>query len=333
MKISVCIPTYNQANFIKLAINSVLNQTHKIDEIIISNDCSTDNTKIILDKLALIHPQLNVIHHPQNLGIKSNINFSLKKCTGDFIIRLDSDDVLLPTYTEKLVNELLKYPTAGYAHASVQEIDENNKETKLRILSRKNTFINGDDALKLSVHGYQVAANIIMFRRSALEAVGYVNATKNFAEDFYLSASLSSAGFGNVYLNEILSCYRVWSDQGKLRQKRKLDEIIGLIDVYEKVIEPVFKNRNWSLNKINKARASKACRQADCLSWTVYTNAEKLELQQAIFKLSSNFKVKFCVFLYSHHLDFLLTFKNRIIDFLKSYSKHIIFNLRNKHLL
>ena len=330
MKISVCIPTYNQDNYIELAIKSVLNQTIKIDEIIISNDCSTDNTKNVLDQLASIHPQLIVFHQPVNLGIKSNINFSLKKCTGDFIIRLDSDDLLKSTYAERLSKELVKFPNAGYAHASVQEIDENNKKTKLRILSRNSSFVDGEKAFKNAIHGYQVAANIIMFRKSALEAVGYVNATKNFAEDFYLSASLSSAGFGNVYLNEVLSCYRVWNDEGKVRQKRKLDEIIGLIDVYEKVIEPGFKIRNWSLNKINKARTSKACKQSDCLSWDVFSNTQKDELKEALFQLSSNFKVKICVFLYGHNLNFIIDSKNKILYFIKYNTKLLIFNINKK---
>jgi glycosyltransferase involved in cell wall biosynthesis len=316
-----------------MAINSVLNQTYKIDEIIISNDCSTDNTKNILDQMISLYPQLMVFHQPLNLGLKSNTNFALKKCTGDFIIKLDSDDCLKPQYAEKLLNEFIKYPNAGYAHASVQEIDENNKETKLRVLSRKTKFIDGDQALKLSIHGYQVAANIIMFRRSALEAVNYINATKNFAEDFYLSASLSSAGFGNVYLNEVLSCYRVWNDEGKIRQKRKLDEIIGLIDVYEKVIEPGFQKRNWSLIKIHKARASKACRQADCLSWDVFTIAQKKELKEVLFKLSSSFKVKCCVFLYGHNLNFIIDAKNRMLNFIKYNTKLLIFKNNKKHLL
>jgi len=333
VKISVCIPTFNQANYIELAINSVLNQTIKIDEVIISNDCSTDHTKNILDQMVLIFPQLMVFHQPINLGLKSNTNFALKKCTGDFIIKLDSDDFLKPEYAEKLLNEFVKYPNAGYAHASVQEIDENNKETKLRILSRKTRFVDGDQALKLSVHGYQVAANIIMFRRTALESVNYIHATKNFAEDFYLSASLSDAGYGNVYINEVLSYYRVWNDEGKIRQKRKLDEIIGLIDVYEKVIEPGFQKRNWSLNKIKKARTHKACRQADCLSWDVFTIAQKKELKDAIFKLSSNFKVKCCVFLYGHNLNFIIDAKNRILNLFKYNAKLLIFKLNKKHLL
>jgi len=333
VKISVCIPTFNQANYIEMAINSVLNQTRKVDEIIISNDCSTDNTKNILNQMISLYPQLMVFHQPINLGLKSNTNFALKKCTGDFIIKLDSDDFLKPQYAEKLFNEFIKYPNAGYAHASVQEIDENNNETKLRILSRKTKFIDGDQALKLSVHGYQVAANIIMFRRIALEFVNYINATKNFAEDFYLSASLSNAGYGNVYINEVLSCYRVWNDEGKIRQKRKLDEIIGLIDVYEKVIEPGFQKRNWSLNKIKKARTHKACRQADCLSWDVFTIVQKKELKEAIFKLSSNFKVKFCVFLYEQNLNFIIDAKYKFLNLIKYNAKLLIFKFYKKHLL
>jgi glycosyltransferase involved in cell wall biosynthesis len=331
LKISVCIPTFNQANYIELAINSVLNQSLKIDEIIISNDCSTDNTRDIINQFSVLNPQIIVFNQPENLGLKSNTNFALKKCTGDFIIKLDSDDYLLPNYADKLLHDLVKYPDAGYAHASVQEIDENNNKTKLRILSRKSIFVDGDHALKLSVHGYQVAANIIMFRKTALEFVDYINATKNFAEDFYLSTSLASSGYGNIYINEVLSCYRVWNDEGKIRQKRKLDEIIGLIDVYEKVIEPGFEKRNWSLNNIHKARASKACKQADCLSWDVFTIAQKKELKLAIFKLSSNFKVKVCVFLFSNHLNFIINTKNRILNFIKYNTKVLVFKLSKKH--
>jgi glycosyltransferase involved in cell wall biosynthesis len=89
LKISVCIPTFNQANYIELAINSVLNQSLKIDEIIISNDCSTDNTRDIIDQFSVLNPQIIVFNQPENLGLKSNTNFALKKCTGDFIIKLD----------------------------------------------------------------------------------------------------------------------------------------------------------------------------------------------------------------------------------------------------
>ena len=101
--------------------------------------------------------------------------------------------------------------------------------------------------------------------------------------------------------------------------------------MYEKVIEPGFEKRNWSLDKISKARASKACKQADCLSWDVFTIAQKKELKLAIFKLSSNFKVKVCVFLFSNHLNFIINTKNRILNFIKYNTKILVFKLSKKH--
>ena len=71
-----------------------------------------------------------------------------------------------------------------------------------------------------------------MFRRSALEIVGFINAKTNFAEDFYLSAELAAANLGNVYFGEILSYYRVWADNGNVRQRRKLAEIMALRIVF-----------------------------------------------------------------------------------------------------
>ena len=310
MKISVCIPTYNQAKYLSGTIQSVLSQTLQPDEIIVSNDCSTDYTKKYLEKLSSRTPLLKIVNQPVNLGMNRNTDVCLRLAKGDFIVKLDSDDKLLPTYLKELNELLIKYPDAGFAHAAVQEIDENDNPTKIRFLARKEEYLNAESSLKMSLTGYRVSANIIMFRRKALEEVGYISSTINFAEDYFLSVVLSNAGYGNVYSQKVLACYRVWSDAGKVRQKRKLAEISGLIQVFNEGIEPAFKARAWNMKAVKKMRKVLAIRHTDSLGWNFFTREEKKALQQEICKLSSERTVKFVIWCYSVGLGPLFNLYN-----------------------
>lgn len=299
MKVSVCIPTYNQEPYIEKAVRSVASQTNPPFEIIVYDDCSTDQTRAILAQLSLEIPTLKVIHQPSNQGISKNTDACLRAATGEIVVRLDSDDYLAPGYISSLSEVLLNSPTAGYAHAAVQEVDQNGNFLKKRKLIRKAGFQSGNDALKAALKGYRVAANIIMFRKEALEKVNYLSGRPNFGEDYHLTASISAAGFGNVYAEETLSFYRVWVDSGKVRQRRKLDEIIGLKRVFDEVIEPGFKARGWDLGEVEKSKESFACVHSDCLSWDFYSRSEKEGLLIELNSLSSTPKARFYASMYS----------------------------------
>ena len=152
-----------------------------------------------------------------------------------------------------------------------------------------------------------------MFRRSALEKVGFITAKTNFAEDFYLSAQLAAANFGNVYFSEVLSYYRVWEDGGNVRQRRKLAEIIALRQVFEEVIEPAFKERNGEMEKLYASKANFACNQADCLGWKLYTRSEKDELAVELARLSSTPKVKLYIKMYLNQFGGIINTGKKMI--------------------
>jgi glycosyltransferase involved in cell wall biosynthesis len=329
MKVSVCIPTYNQADYLELAIQSAANQTHKPFEIIVSNDCSTDGTYEVLRKLSLEIPNLKVKHQPENLGIAKNVDACLRMADGDFVIRLDSDDQLLPDYTKSLLELFSRYPQAGYAHAAVQEIDQDGNYLHLRMLIRKTGFQESKDALKLAIKGYKVAANIIMFKKEALIKVNYVTGRPNYVEDYHLTTSISAAGFGNIYLNQVHSYYRVWVDSGKVRQKRKLLEITGLRCVFEQVIEPTYIKLGWKLNAVKRSRVHFACKQSDCLSWEVYDSEEKRELTQALLQLSSSPQSKLIIWGNLNGFGTIISIYPKLILAGKSFIKSIIHKLRH----
>jgi glycosyltransferase involved in cell wall biosynthesis len=104
MTISVCIPTYNGGQFIKEQLDSILNQTRAVDEIIISDDSSTDQTVEII--LSFADPRIKLFEKQQFSSPIFNLEFALKQASGDYIFLADQDDVWMPDKVEILVNEL-----------------------------------------------------------------------------------------------------------------------------------------------------------------------------------------------------------------------------------
>jgi len=94
MKVSVCIITYNHERFIEQAINSVLMQRTNFDyEIVIGEDCSTDNTGLICKKYAELYPdKIRLLQNDKNLGMIENFKRTLYACKGEYVALLEGDD-------------------------------------------------------------------------------------------------------------------------------------------------------------------------------------------------------------------------------------------------
>ena len=89
--VSVIIPTYNRRNTILASVNSVLNQTFKNIELIVVDDCSTDDTISILEQIN--DKRLKIIRHSKNKGQNAARNTGIKASTGEYIAHHDSDDI------------------------------------------------------------------------------------------------------------------------------------------------------------------------------------------------------------------------------------------------
>lgn len=103
--VSVIMPVYNTAPYLKKCINSVLNQTYKNLELICVDDGSTDQSGEILDRFAEYDARIKVIH-TSNMGVSSARNTALRTAAGAYIGFVDSDDYIAPDYYEKLVEAL-----------------------------------------------------------------------------------------------------------------------------------------------------------------------------------------------------------------------------------
>jgi len=104
MKISVALIVFNGARYIHTQLDSILAQTHKVDEIIVYDDASSDNTKEILEEYKNKHPNLFFIHYnKQNIGPAKNIEKTIQACTGELILLADQDDYWEPNKVHTVV--------------------------------------------------------------------------------------------------------------------------------------------------------------------------------------------------------------------------------------
>lgn len=113
MKISVALCTYNGEKFLHKQIDSILNQTLKVDEIIVCDDCSSDNTLAILKAYKKDNPDIFQIHQNE-VNLKSNKNFekAIGLCSGDYIFLSDQDDIWRNDKVEKTLAIFNQNPEA-----------------------------------------------------------------------------------------------------------------------------------------------------------------------------------------------------------------------------
>lgn len=126
MKLSVALCTYNGSSFIEEQINSILNQSTNVDEIIICDDQSTDNTVSILKKLQTNNPLIHIIENEVNLRSTKNFEKAISFCRGDYIFLCDQDDIWKTDKVEKIITIFKQNPTAEGIFSNADLVDENN---------------------------------------------------------------------------------------------------------------------------------------------------------------------------------------------------------------
>lgn len=125
--ISIIMPTYNVEKYVGQAIESILNQTYKEFELIIIDDGSTDNTFSILKNYSKKDKRIRIFKNSQNLRIVKTLNKGLKLATGNYIARMDGDDISLPTRLEIEKKYLDDNQNVDIVSSQMYGIDESGK--------------------------------------------------------------------------------------------------------------------------------------------------------------------------------------------------------------
>ncbi|MCI9487774.1 MAG: glycosyltransferase [Lachnospiraceae bacterium] len=182
--VSWLMPVYNAGNSLSVAMESMLNQTYGNTEIVIINDCSSDDSGNILKRYAKQNPQIRVYENEKNMGVALSLNRGLKLCRGKYIARMDADDFSYPERIKKQVEFMETNEDVGILGSGICEI---NSEKNLRI---KRFYPTDSEELRCRLlFNIQAVHPTIMFRASVIKDfnIEYPNSP---AEDYALFASL-----------------------------------------------------------------------------------------------------------------------------------------------
>ena len=108
--VSIGIPTYNGGAKISTAVMSLLNERYPNIEILISDNCSTDNTRDVCTQLSMTYSCIKYVRQRENIGVMSNFQFVLNQAAGDFFMWMSDDDSLEPGILRKYINFLVNNP-------------------------------------------------------------------------------------------------------------------------------------------------------------------------------------------------------------------------------
>ncbi|MFT6127582.1 MAG: glycosyltransferase involved in cell wall biosynthesis [Flavobacteriaceae bacterium] len=211
--ITVLMPVYNCEDYVKEAVESIINQTYSNFEFLIIDDASNDNTVSIIK--AIKDSRIVLFEKPKNTGYTESLNYGLSIAKGEFIARMDADDMSLPERLSKQLTYMESNPETIVC-GSFYEIIGSGEIKKFPVLH---------EDLKINLLRNSCFAHpSVMIRKSVLDAhrIQYDSA-KEPAEDYALWVALLPFGkFHN--LEDVLLKYRIHEHQvSKKRRKVQLD--------------------------------------------------------------------------------------------------------------
>ncbi|MBR6163911.1 glycosyltransferase [bacterium] len=241
-KVSVIIPCYNQGKYVEEAINSVLAQTYKNIEIVCVNDSSTDNSSEIIKSVAEKHSNIVCLDNKENRGVIYSRNLAIMSSDGEYILPLDADDTIEPTYIEKAVKILAANPSIGIVYCKLREFGDKEQFVEITPFDKSNFLY--DNCI----------FNSALFRKSDFLQVGkYKDYMYEGWEDYDLWLSFVAQGFDVYRIEEPLFNYRKFakgtrSEYARKYKKKILKQIIkNHIDLY--LEDEQFLDRLFSLNR------------------------------------------------------------------------------------
>ena len=219
--VSVVMITYNHEKYIKKAIESVLMQETDFDfELIISNDCSSDGTHKVIEKIINNHPKsdkINYTNHPENIGMMPNFQYALENASGKYVAICDGDDYWTDSKKlQKQADFLENNPDYAICHHNVIELRGLKKRKRNHKLKENRTT-----DLAYLAKGNYIHSSTIFLRNKIDKFPDYFKSASN--GDYFILMLM--ARYGKIkYFMDIMSIYRIhkkanWSSQKKRIQR------------------------------------------------------------------------------------------------------------------
>lgn len=247
LSIVAIIPLYNGARWIERSIQSVLAQTLQPDEFIVVDDGSTDNGAAIVEKLAKQHPAIQLLRK-ENGGQSSARNFGVAHSRSALIAFLDQDDDWYPHHLEMLVRPFRRQcgVTPGWVYSNLDEIDESGGVVRRNCLDPLPLEHPKRSLKKCLSHDLFILPSASLISRKAFEAVGCFDERLCGHEDDDLFLRMFRAGYGNVYINESLSKWRIYLASTSFTSRFATSRMIYADKLFDQFPDDQKRHRYWS---------------------------------------------------------------------------------------
>lgn len=201
-RISVVIPCYNSASFLPQALQSVRDQSRAVDEIIVVDDASTDDSAAVARDA-----QVTCISLESNVGPGAARNHGIKASAGDLIAFLDADDYWMPTHVEDVAGLLERYPESAVAFSRIRRFGEEDLIAPPYVPEGppSNMFWR-------LIEENIVAQSSAVVRRDILVRNGCYSSALRYSEDYDLWLRLARR-YPFVCTSDVTACYRVHPNQ------------------------------------------------------------------------------------------------------------------------
>ena len=235
-RVSVVIPAYNQAEYLGDAIRSVLSQTYQDFEIIVVDDGSTDNTPLVANEFS---DNIRYIRQ-ENKGLAGARNTGIRNAKSTYIALIDSDDIWLPNFLQKMMDLVAEDPDAFVYYCSARYIDTKGNELPQIVDSK---FVPDGTMYETLVKANFIIPSTVVMMRSAVLAAGLFDDSFRACEDWDLWLRLAPT----CHFTSIRDCLVKYRLHGSSlsADPRKMQQAVKA--VIEKHFGPDDEDmRNWS---------------------------------------------------------------------------------------
>jgi glycosyltransferase involved in cell wall biosynthesis len=226
--VSVLMPVYNAEGYLAVAVESILAQTLSDFEFLIIDDGSTDTSLAILEQFARRDGRVRLVSRP-NAGVAASLNDMIDLARGEFLARMDSDDIAATDRFELQVAYLRAHPDCVAVGSSVELIDPDGDTICARHLPQSHEEI--DEILLVTTRGYGICHPAVMLRHDTVVAIGKYS--DRLAEDRDLLLRLGERGKLANLPKLLLKSRQHYQNLSDVQNQRIIDSMLRSIQEAE----------------------------------------------------------------------------------------------------
>lgn len=205
-RVSVCIPTFNRSQYLRLTMDSVLHQTFGDFELVVVDNASTDDTGDAVKQFS--DGRLRYYRNAQTVGMVANWNRCLEYAQGECVAILHDDDLWLERFLERVVSVMDGYKAVGLVCSAAVLIDADGKPKSVHRPWRTDGILSGRMAFKELLSGNKILCPSVLIRRECFDKLGGFDETVQYSADWEMWLRVSL--FYDIgYVGEPLVRYRI----------------------------------------------------------------------------------------------------------------------------